>query len=362
MTTNQRSLTHIFDDTHLNFLHFSLIGWGIFWCGDVVFILLQSISAGEIAAQALDAPIGLLLSFGYRMIYRRIEYKRHSIPALLVLIFFWSTVFSLVWHVPMTLTRYALVGAEAVAPLLQIRLLVQWLSRTMPVWFCWSTLYFVIRYWHDWDRERTRVREMEELAQQAQLQMLRYQVHPHFLFNALNSVRALIDEDQSSARVMISELTEFLRYSLANRDSFTVPLSAELEAIRYYLGIEKKRFEQKLEVIYNIDERANEFPVLSFLMHPLVENAVKYGMKTSALPLRLHIETTLTDTGADIIVANSGQWTETGAAESVTADGTGTGLENVRARLANSYPDRHRFEIRKTEGWVSVRIHLQGAA
>lgn len=369
--------SHIFANTRLSFWHFSIAGWGVFWCGDVLFILMQKIPAGEILAQALDAPLGLLLSLVLRQIYRHLEYKNISILALFALMFYWSTVFSVVWHVPMIFTRYVFVGPETLMPLLNVKNAVQWFSRTMPIWFGWSTLFFVISYWKDWEREHARAREAQALAQHAQLQMLRYQVHPHFLFNALNSVRALIDEDKNSARVMITELTEFLRYSLANREQLMVPLSAELEAMSYYLGIEKKRFEDKLDVCYCVDEKANGFPVLSFLLHPLVENAVKHGMKTSVLPLRIRIETVRTGDGVDILVSNSGRWRDEGTVKGMStngtgstkgmfeknfADGTGTGLENVRARLTNSFPLRHSVEIQKKDGWVVVHIHIRGAA
>jgi LytS/YehU family sensor histidine kinase len=95
-------------------------------------------------------------------------------------------------------------------------------SMTWP-FMMWSILYFVINFWLEWRREQERAVKATLLAQKAQLQMLRYQLNPHFLFNALNSVRALVDENQESARAMITELAEFLRYSLCTGTTPTCP-------------------------------------------------------------------------------------------------------------------------------------------
>ena len=100
--------------------------------------------------------------------------------------------------------------------------------------------------------------------------MLRYQLNPHFLFNALNSLRALVDEDEKNARQMVTELSEFLRYSLISKDLNNVPLKKEIEAIRNYLAIEKKRYEEKLEVVINIDPSTESCYLPSFLIHPVV--------------------------------------------------------------------------------------------
>ena len=149
----------------------------------------------------------------------------------------------------------------------------------------WSVLYFGIKFFLEWDLQKDKAEKAIALAQSAQLQMLRYQLNPHFLFNSLNSVRALIAENKDTAKHMITELSEFLRYSLLSRNYSDVPLQDELDALKHYLAIQKKRYEDKLEVSFHIEPEVKEFPILCFLLHPLVENAVKYGMQTSPLPL-----------------------------------------------------------------------------
>ena len=228
------------------------------------------------------------------------------------------------------------------------------LRRAIPL-LGWTFLYLGIKIRGEWEQQERRTEKANALAQSAQLQMLRCQLNPHFLFNSMNSIRALIDEDESKARELITELSEFLRYSLDSKDYADVPLKHEMEAIRHYFAIQKKRYENKLEVVYEIEPQAAEYPVLSFLIHPLVENAVKYGMRTSPMPLTVQLKAQIKEGGLLIEVSNTGQWVEPAGQDDSRCDGTGTGLDNVRRRLENAYPNRHRLEAVEKEG----RVHLQ---
>jgi hypothetical protein len=217
----------------------------------------------------------------------------------------------------------------------------------------WSALYFGIKYWQAWEAERARTLQAHALAQQAQLEMLRYQLNPHFLFNALNSMRASIDEDKARAKRMVTEFSEFLRYSLTSSAAANLPLREELAAIRNYLAIEQIRFEDRLEVQFEIEAKAEDVRIPGFLIHPLVENAIKHGMNGDA-PLRLHIAARVNEGNLHIEVANSGHWQahENGAS-------LGIGLRNVEQRLAQVFPERSTFAINETDGWVRAVIEIQ---
>jgi LytS/YehU family sensor histidine kinase len=223
----------------------------------------------------------------------------------------------------------------------------------------WTFLYFGIKIWIEWRRQEERMEKANSLAQDAQLQMLRYQLNPHFLFNSMNSIRALIDEDETKAREMITELSEFLRYSLVSKDYSNVPLKNEIKAIQHYFAIQKKRYEDKLEVIYDIEPQAGDYPVLSFLIHPLVENAVKYGMRTSPMPLTIHLKAKTREGVLTIEVCNTGKWVEPAQEEEQIFASTGTGLDNVRRRLENAFPNRHRFEAFEEDGKVHVQLEIR---
>ncbi len=203
--------------------------------------------------------------------------------------------------------------------------------------------------------QKERAEKADLLAHKAQLQMLRYQLNPHFLFNALNSVRALIESNKNTAKDVITELSEFLRYSLISRNMSNVPLKDEIEAIKHYFTIQKIRYEERLEVNFDIKPDADEFPVLSFLVHPIIENAVKYGMETSPMPLKIGISARVDGNKLILDVSNSGRWVEKSGNNN---SGTGTGLENVQQRLENAFPGHHKFEIIKNSDSVHVRIEI----
>ena len=220
--------------------------------------------------------------------------------------------------------------------------------------FGWIALYYGIRFWIDFQVEKERKEEALVLAQRAELEMLRYQLNPHFLFNSLNSIRALVDENQKAAKLMITELSEFLRYSLLQKEVKLVPLNRELEVIKHYLSIEKKRFEEKLQIEYNISEKAGKIKVLSFILHPLIENAIKHGMKTSQMPLKILLQSFIKTDTLYITVCNSGKWVD-GSKE----DGTNTGLQNVKKRLKNAYNENYSFNIVKKDDAVCIHITIK---
>ncbi len=152
---------------------------------------------------------------------------------------------------------------------------------------------------------------------------------------------------------MISELSNFLRYTLVHDNRSHVTLIEEIQAISNYLAIEKRRFENDLEIKIDIDEKAGHFSVPGFLLHPLVENAVKYGLKTSPKPLQIHITAKMQDGALILDIANSGQWVS-----KEDENGTGTGLRNVEHRLKEEYPQKHKFETIQQEGRVHARIFI----
>lgn len=200
-----------------------------------------------------------------------------------------------------------------------------------------------------------REKKARDLAQQAQLQMLRYQLNPHFLFNALNAIRALVLSDATRSRQVVTALSEYLRYSLRTANDLEVSLKEELTSLRSYLDIEKIRFEEDLEVCFEIEPEASGCMVLSVLLQPLVENAIKYGMQTSSMPLRIRLLGTIRDHQLHLEVANTGRWLTT---DETDGRSTRIGLRNLRQRLDHFYPARHSFAVIEQDGWVRATIDI----
>ncbi len=189
--------------------------------------------------------------------------------------------------------------------------------------------------------------ELSQQTRHAQLEMLRYQLNPHFLFNALISISDLITEDPKHAVRTMTMLMAYLRYALQPAGLPTTPLSEEVLALGNYLAIEQVRFEERLRVEIDIAPEAATVRVPSFLLQPLVENAIKYGMRTSQMPLHIRVLGNINQTMAGktlvLDVLNSGSLT---MPEGISKpSGTGTGLQNIRERLEVLFPKKHRLSL-----------------
>lgn len=221
----------------------------------------------------------------------------------------------------------------------------------------WSTLYVGLLHRDQLQAQRNDALRAFADARDAQLRMLAYQLNPHFLFNALNSLRALIDEDRERAREMVIELARFLRYALVDRPLHLAPLAEEVDAVRGYLAVEAIRFEEHLDVQVEVTPAAATCGVPAFLLNPLVENAIKHGRpQPPGSPLRIRLRAGIAEEGRlRIEVENSGTLRERGAAP---RPGSGVGLRNVRERLAHHYPGTHRFTLEASEGLVRATIDI----
>lgn len=301
--------------------------------------------------------IGFIITSGLRYAFNSIQKKSPSVYTVLILILLGSVVGAFAWNFADFFASRNFWKQETIdfySKNLSFRRLVKLNYLNMAIVLAWSSLYFGIKFFIDFQIEKEKKEEALILAQRAELELLRYQLNPHFLFNSLNSVRGLIDENPANAKLMINELSEFLRYSLINKNVNFVTLNNELEAIKHYLSIEKKRFEEKLHIVYNIDPKAEKISIPSLLLHPLVENAVKHGMKTSPMPLTIEIIAKYENNKLIITICNSGKWTETNNGN----EGTNTGLENVKKRLKNVYNDKAEFIIAPTADKVCISIMI----
>ena len=204
----------------------------------------------------------------------------------------------------------------------------------------------------------TRVRDQEaELieaksqAAQAQLAMLRYQLNPHFLFNTLNAISTLVvTRRNDQAEEMLGKLSGFLRGSLASDPNDYVTLDAELDVIQDYLDIEGVRFGERLAVDFACDPRAGPMLVPSFILQPLVENAIKYAVGPARRTVTIKIDARLDGEDLLIMVTDDGE-----GEKGVTRGGTGVGLRNVRARLNALYGERGIVEaVPLEQGFLAI--------
>lgn len=191
-------------------------------------------------------------------------------------------------------------------------------------------------------------------SREARLAMLRLQVDPHFLFNALNALSSLVARGETRpARDMIGNLAAFFRAGLGAELTEDIPLADEIELQRLYLAIEQARFGDRLLVEWDMPGELESMPVPPMILQPLVENAVKYGVARTAQPVRIRIAARRA--ADDMVVLSVDDTGAIDAAMPMPAGGTGIGLANVRARLATRYGGASLLSAAATSGgWRSA--------
>ena len=227
----------------------------------------------------------------------------------------------------------------------------------------WSALYFAINYFLQLEEQNDRVLRLEAQAASAQLAMLRYQLNPHFLFNTLNSISTLVLLKQAEpANAMLSRLSAFLRYTLANEPTAQVTLAQEIETLKLYLDIEKMRFEERLRPHFMIDPAVSRARLPSLLLQPLIENAIKYAVTPQEEGADITISAQLAGQNVRITVSDTGAGLSadpTDPTTGVATESTGVGLANIRDRLAQAFGDQQRFDVHMgTDGGFTVVIEF----
>ena len=337
------------------FWFFQILGWTIFYFQHIfVFNPIKEFTFNSLFIRSIIIAIGFIISILLRYGLKKIDYLKYSFFLILIIIFISSLICSSIWHLSGVLVfEFNLYGYFTLGDITVSNLIVG-IARDNVVFIGWSGLYFGIKFWMNWVSEKEKTDKALLLARNAQLEMLRYQLNPHFLFNTLSSLRALTSDENKKAKEIITKISEFLRYSLIDGDNNEEPLSKEIEVIKSYLDIERVRFEDELKVEFNIDKTAENYPIPIFLIHPLVENAIKHGMQTSPVPLYIVITAKIFDDFLNISVYNTGRWIER-----ENNKYSGRGLENIKKRL-NIYSQNHyKFEVLKNSDSVQVNISLK---
>jgi two-component system, LytTR family, sensor kinase len=200
-----------------------------------------------------------------------------------------------------------------------------------------------------------RTSHLETRLVESQLRALQQQLHPHFLFNSLHTVSALLHKDVEQADRMIAQLSDLLRITLQHGATQEILLHQELEFLEGYLAIEQTRFQDRLSVRYDIDPNLLDARVPSLILQPVVENAIKHGIASIAAPGL--IEISARETGGQLLleVRDNGTGLTAGGLEALQK---GIGLSNTRARLQCLYGSDHRFEFSNTRGGLLVRIAI----
>jgi two-component system LytT family sensor kinase len=208
-------------------------------------------------------------------------------------------------------------------------------------------LSHALRYYSEARDRQLRESQLETHLVEAQLQALQRQLQPHFLFNTLNTISALMHRNVDAADNMIAKLSDLLRLSLQNVGVQEVPLKQELDFLSKYLEIEQTRFRDRLTVVFDVQADTLDALVPNLVLQPLVENSIKHGIGPKATPGQIQIRSRQTGSLLELEVRDNGVGL---SAARLTDFNRGVGLANTRSRLQHLYGSSHRFEFRQPPG------------
>lgn len=278
-------------------------------------------------------------------------------------------------RVPWPLTVFLLLGLTYLMSIannaLVLLLAVHWAAVPAYDWHrlfggldgCWLALiafcaiHAVVDHYQALEAERARVREALALARDAELRALRYQLHPHFLFNTLNAISTMVAEQQSlNANRMLARLADLLRSTLERGEVDEISLAEELALTQHYLDIEKIRLGERLELEVRVGADLLQAAVPALLLQPLVENAIRHGIAPRAVGGRLELQVERAGERLQVRLHNNGV---TAPADDEVTSRPAIGLQNVRERLARLYGSAHEFDVELApNGDCTVQIDM----
>lgn len=213
-------------------------------------------------------------------------------------------------------------------------------------------IYYLVSYARSL-RERAQSEEkLRTLVKESELNMLKSQINPHFLFNSLNSISSLIMSNPDEAREMIVRLADFLRYSLKHRENEFVTLEEEIGRMKDYLAIEQIRFGDRLKYQLNTSDRCAKIKVPTMIMQPLVENAIKHGVYESIEPVSIDFSCTIIEGFLKLEMRNDFD------PDQPPQRGTGVGLQNVSERIRLAYDGKGRMTRSVQDGVFQVSLYI----
>lgn len=330
--------------TQNRFYWFAQIGgWTIYNLAEIIGLILiypnQTGRVGYLLGTAIVNIIaGVSLTHFFRLIFKKYHWIRLPIYQLFIRCLFVTLLITFILAALNIPIDEQLIRIQKIN--WAIRDLSYILSLGKPV-LIWMLIYVFYSYFNERKNDQIEKIKLQSSIKETEAKVLRAQMNPHFMFNALNSIRALIIEDPQRAQQGITQLSNILRSSLVADRRTTVSLKEELKTIEDYLALEKVRYEERLQVKWEIDESTLGVQVPPMMLQTLVENAIKHGVQKAIRWGFIEINTYRQDNRLVIKIRNTGQL----ESEKEHSDSSGFGLANTQQRLHLLYGDTATFRI-----------------
>lgn len=318
---------------------FQIVGWGFFGIIQVFLFSAdgQSVDRMHLLVEGLQVAFNIFITHGFRYFVIKFKWLNFRMAKLIPLVLVSVVVLSLLSSIFLTLIILIRNASLSFETLLQ-PIVIQ-TTESVFLFLFWSLAYFIYLYF---ERYNTSLK-YEATIRETELNNLKFQLNPHFIFNALNSIRALVDENPQKSKKAITQLSHILRNSLNSDRKKLVPFSEELRTVKDYLGLESIRYEERLRVRYKITEGSEQFQMPPLMLQTLVENGVKHGIANLKKGGEVTISTYLKADQLVVQVRNTGQLDEEKKLEA------GFGLSNTKKRLEMIYGKEARFKIKNED-------------
>lgn len=348
-----------------------LIGWGAVSLSNfLIQLLAKNFSLSQqLVSNLLFMLLGIVCSHGLRSFYRYFHIEQRTLGAM-ILPWLFGAALATVVALAVTFAGLSVVlQADELTDLLSLRNLLANFIGVYPLMLIWGSLYLGVHYlWH-WREAAQQKAQLEAALHQAQLNTLLGQINPHFMFNALNNIRALMLEDVPKARQALTLLAKVLRASLSSPQQRFVPLREELAVVEDFVALASLQYEQRLQWLPLLDPACLSLQVPPMLVQTLVENAIKHGIAQTPGGGVLQLSVQLQPPYVQLTVSNPGQLAAGNSndryvVEPATAElsndfmSTGIGVANVRQRLALLYQGRADFQLSQQGALVVAQVRL----
>lgn len=294
---------------------------------------------------------GIVISHTYREVILQLNWLSLKIVDLIPRVILTSILCGVAYYFLHTFVFEIIIAQQKVV-LTTLEILQNTLNLSV-IFILWSLMYFLFHFIQNYRKEEIKNLRWQALSTEVELNKLKSQLNPHFIFNSMNSIRALVDENPERSKDSITQLSNILRSSLLMGRHKVIPLSEEIQLVHDYLSLEQTRFEERLKVKYDIDENAKDHKVPPMLLQTLVENGIKHGI--SKLPEGGIIEIRARMEGNDLklTIENTGNFREVKDRE------PGFGLLNSRQRLFLLYGEKGELIIKNSaHGTVIVEVTI----
>jgi two-component system LytT family sensor kinase len=344
---------------------FQVLGWGSFAIINTFFAFSydKKLDGPFFEKVAIFLFLGIVFSHLMREVIIRAGILQRNLQKQVVLFLFLTlglSLFASFFRVE-AVERLHLLNSEEQSLLTRINVK-YWVSKLVLVlssgfsffilFFIWNLLYFMYHYVTKSRKQQLDTLRLESLVKELELQTIKAHINPHFIFNSLNSIRALVDENPQRARRAVTELSNILRSSMQADKMETVPLERELSIVKDYLALENMRFEDRLRIEYRIDEDTLDQPIPPMMLQTLVENAIKHGISKQINGGVVKVISELKGDHYDLVVQNTGHLNG-------KINNEGFGLSSTTNRLGLLYGDRATFNIRQINGsLVEAKVQI----